>query len=115
MIKGSIDEVIAFTHNYGCSQTGDDQEYTRKILADLIKHPNAGGVLVVGLGCENSNIDVLKSVFKDDTTLYAKVGYTNANKVDKVNISYQKLVIKSIYVIIVHIFLQLFLYQKLIQ
>jgi altronate hydrolase len=60
MIKGSIDEVIAFTHNYGCSQTGDDQEYTRKILADLIRHPNAGGVLVVGLGCENSNIDVLK-------------------------------------------------------
>lgn len=61
MVKGSIDEVVAFTHNYGCSQTGDDQEYTRTILSDLIKHPNAGGVLVVGLGCENSNIDVLKS------------------------------------------------------
>ena len=60
MVKGSIDEVVAFTHNYGCSQTGDDQEYTRTILSDLIKHPNAGGVLVVGLGCENSNIDVLK-------------------------------------------------------
>ena len=60
MIKGSIDEVVAFTHNYGCSQTGDDQEYTRTILSDLIRHPNAGGVLVVGLGCENSNIDVLK-------------------------------------------------------
>jgi len=39
---------------------GDDQENTRKILADLINHPNAGGVLVLGLGCENSNIDVLK-------------------------------------------------------
>lgn len=60
MVKGSIDEVVAFTHNYGCSQTGDDQEYTRTILSELIKHPNAGGVLVVGLGCENSNIDVLK-------------------------------------------------------
>ena len=59
-IKGSIDEVVAFTHNYGCSQTGDDQEHTRIILKDLIKHPNAGGVLVLGLGCENSNIDVLK-------------------------------------------------------
>lgn len=58
-IKGSIDEVVAFTHNYGCSQTGDDQEHTRTILSDLIKHPNAGGVLVLGLGCENSNIDVL--------------------------------------------------------
>ena len=59
-IKGSVDEVVAFTHNYGCSQTGDDQEHTRVILSDLINHPNAGGVLVLGLGCENSNIDVLK-------------------------------------------------------
>ncbi|SDA68050.1 altronate hydrolase [Butyrivibrio sp. INlla18] len=59
-VKGSIDEVVAFTHNYGCSQTGDDQEHTRTILSDLVNHPNAGGVLVLGLGCENSNIDVLK-------------------------------------------------------
>ncbi len=59
-VKGSVSEVIAFPHPYGCSQMGDDQENTRKILADLINHPNAGGVLVLGLGCENSNIDVLK-------------------------------------------------------
>ncbi len=58
--KGSVEEVIAFPHPYGCSQMGDDQEYTRTILADLIAHPNAGGVLVLGLGCENSNIDILK-------------------------------------------------------
>ncbi len=60
-VKGTVEEVIAFPHPYGCSQMGDDQEHTRKILADLINHPNAGGVLVLGLGCENSNIDVLKS------------------------------------------------------
>ncbi|MBQ9589953.1 MAG: altronate dehydratase [Butyrivibrio sp.] len=60
LVKGSVEEVIAFTHNYGCSQTGDDQEHTRTILSDLINHPNAGGVLVLGLGCENSNINVLK-------------------------------------------------------
>lgn len=59
-VKGSVEEVIAFPHPYGCSQMGDDQEHTRQILADLIHHPNAGGVLVLGLGCENSNIDVLK-------------------------------------------------------
>ncbi len=57
---GAIDGIFAFPHPYGCSQMGDDQENTRKILADLINHPNAGGVLVLGLGCENSNIDVLK-------------------------------------------------------
>ncbi len=55
-----IDAVVAFPHPYGCSQMSDDQENTRKILADLITHPNAGGVLVLGLGCENSGIEVLK-------------------------------------------------------
>lgn len=57
---GTVDAVVAFTHPYGCSQMDQDQENTRKILADLINHPNAGGVLVLGLGCENSNIEVLK-------------------------------------------------------
>lgn len=60
-VKGSVEEVIAFAHPYGCSQMSDDQENTRHILADLVTHPNAGGVLLLGLGCENSNIDVLKN------------------------------------------------------
>lgn len=64
-LKGSVDEVIAFPHPYGCSQMGEDQENSRKILADLIRHPNAGGVLVLGLGCENSGIEVLKSYLGD--------------------------------------------------
>lgn len=55
-----VDEVVAFTHPYGCSQTTEDQENTRTVLADLINHPNAGAVLVLGLGCENSRIEVLK-------------------------------------------------------
>ena len=59
LVKGSVEDVIAFPHPYGCSQMGDDQENTRKVLADMIHHPNAGGVLVFGLGCENSNIPVL--------------------------------------------------------
>jgi altronate hydrolase len=60
LITGSVDAVVAFPHSYGCSQMGDDQENTRRILTDLIKHPNAGGVLVLGLGCENSSIAELK-------------------------------------------------------
>ena len=43
-----------FPHTYGCSQLGDDHENTRMILRDMVLHPNAGGVLVVGLGCENN-------------------------------------------------------------
>ena len=64
-VHGSVEEVIAFPHPYGCSQMGDDQEHTRTILADLVKHPNAGGVLVLGLGCENSNIGELKKYIGD--------------------------------------------------
>ena len=67
-VKGNGEAICTFTHPYGCSQMGDDQENTRTILADLIQHPNAGGVLVLGLGCENSNIDVLKNYLKDYDT-----------------------------------------------
>ena len=49
-----------YTHTWGCSQMGEDEELTRRILASLVNHPNAGGVLVLGLGCENSNIGELK-------------------------------------------------------
>lgn len=59
-IRGSIDAICAFPHPYGCSQMGEDQENTRRILADLARHPNAGGVLVLGLGCENSGVEEIR-------------------------------------------------------
>ena len=55
----------ALCHPYGCSQLGGDQLTTQKILSGLIRHPNAGGVLVLGLGCENNNIPELKAVLGD--------------------------------------------------
>ena len=51
-----------FPHPFGCSQMGGDQELTQKILKGLVNHPNAAGVLVLGLGCENNNIEVFKKV-----------------------------------------------------
>ncbi len=60
--SGKMDGIFAFTHPYGCSQMGDDQENTQKILAGLVNHPNAAGVLVLGLGCENNNITEFKKV-----------------------------------------------------
>lgn len=63
--KGSVDTIASFPHPYGCSQMGDDQENTRRILAALASHPNAGGVLILGLGCENSGIEVLKEYLGD--------------------------------------------------
>ena len=53
---------IHFSHPYGCSQLGDDNKTTQLILRGLINHPNAGGVLVLGLGCENNNIPEMKKV-----------------------------------------------------
>jgi altronate hydrolase len=55
-----LDGVEVFKHNYGCSQLGDDHENTRKILRDIVLHPNAGGVLVLGLGCENNQPDAFR-------------------------------------------------------
>ena len=51
-----------FSHPYGCSQLGDDHLTTQKILCAMVNHPNAGGVLVLGLGCENNNIKEMKRV-----------------------------------------------------
>ena len=51
-----------FPHPFGCSQLGEDQAVTQAILRGMVNHPNAGGVLVLGLGCENNNIEVFKRV-----------------------------------------------------
>lgn len=57
---GRFDDICAFTHNMGCSQLGDDQANTMKLLAGLLDNPNAGAVLVLSLGCENNNLDVFR-------------------------------------------------------
>ena len=57
-----VDAIVCFPHNYGCSQLGDDHENTRKVLSDMIHHPNAGGVLVVSLGCENNQLDAFRDL-----------------------------------------------------
>lgn len=53
LVSGSVDGLYAFPHPFGCSQTGEDHAQTRKLLASLVRHPNAGAVLVLSLGCEN--------------------------------------------------------------
>ena len=58
-------DVKCYLHPFGCSQTGEDERLTQRILCGLIKHSNCGGVLVLGLGCENSNVGVIKKVLGD--------------------------------------------------
>lgn len=59
---GQTDGIFAFPHPYGCSQLGDDQLATQKILANMVRHPNAAGVLILGLGCENNHIAEFKKI-----------------------------------------------------
>lgn len=60
-----IDGIFNFPHNYGCSQLSEDHENTKKILRDMVHHPNAGGILVVGLGCENNQPKVFEEFCGD--------------------------------------------------
>ena len=57
---GPFDNITILKHPYGCSQLGDDHANTRQVLIDAVKHPNAGGVLVFGLGCENNTVTEFK-------------------------------------------------------
>ena len=75
-----IDSIVAYTHNYGCSQLGDDHENTRKILRDMVLHPNAGGVLLVGLGCENNQLNSFKEFLGEYDT--ERVRFMECQKVD---------------------------------
>ncbi len=78
-LKGRVDGVYALTHPFGCSQLGDDLIHTRRVLASLAAHPNAGGVLVVGLGCENNQLSALLESANLDP---ARVRSFNAQAVD---------------------------------
>ncbi len=69
-----------FPHPFGCSQLGEDQKITQLILRGMVNHPNAGGVLVLGLGCENNNIEVFKNVL--GTWDEKRVKFLNAQDFD---------------------------------
>ncbi|KIL52139.1 UxaA family hydrolase [Jeotgalibacillus soli] len=60
-----FDNVLVLKHNYGCSQLGDDHENTKSILLNAVNHPNAGGVLVLGLGCENNELPAFMKALGD--------------------------------------------------
>ena len=60
-----IDGVHLFSHPFGCSQLGQDHENTRTMLQNMVRHPNAGAVLVIGLGCENNQVDVFRDTLGD--------------------------------------------------
>lgn len=70
-VAGRVDGVHAFTHPFGCSQLGDDLDATRRMLAALARHPNAGGVLILGLGCESNQLAALLAEVGDRSRVRA--------------------------------------------
>lgn len=70
-VAGRVDGVHAFTHPFGCSQLGEDLSATRRMLAALARHPNAGGAVVLGLGCESNQLDALLAEVGDSSRVRA--------------------------------------------
>ena len=68
---GRVDGIHAFPHPFGCSQLGEDLSATRRMLASLAQHPNAGGVLILGLGCESNQLDALLGEVADPSRIRA--------------------------------------------
>lgn len=75
-----IDGLFTYHHPYGCSQMGKDQDNTIKILQNMVTHPNAGGVLVLGLGCENNQLKPFYDSLKDIDT--SRIKYLNCQDVE---------------------------------
>ena len=80
LLNDKVDGIYNFEHPHGCSQLGDDLENTRKILSGLVNHPNAAGVLVVGLGCENNTLDSFKEIL--ETINHDRVKFLNIQDVE---------------------------------
>jgi altronate hydrolase len=78
--RENFDGVFSFSHPYGCSQLGDDMENTRKVLQGLMRNPNAGGLLVLGLGCENLQLKNLLEGFDDFDK--DRISHFNSQEVD---------------------------------
>ncbi len=87
--------IFAFPHNYGCSQLGDDHENTKKILRDMVHHPNAGAVLVVGLGCENNQPDVFEQFCGDYDR--ERVRFVVSQKIEGDEVEYCMPILRELY------------------
>lgn len=79
---GRVDGIHAFPHPFGCSQLGDDLSATRRMLASLAQHPNAGGVLILGLGCESNQLNALLTDIGDHSRIRAFVTQGEGDEIE---------------------------------
>ncbi len=77
-----VDYVVGFPHPYGCSQLGEDHEFTRIMLANLARHPNVAGILYIGLGCENNVMSDFRILVESHPDRCAHIRYMTAQEED---------------------------------
>ena len=94
---GNVDAIVAFPHNYGCSQLGCDHQNTRLVLKNMVHHPNAGGVLVVGLGCENNQLSAFRELVGDIDE--SRVKMFEAQKVEGDEVEYGLKMLREIFAV----------------
>lgn len=92
-----IDAVHAWHHNFGCSQLSEDHENTRKVLRDIVLHPNAGAVLILSLGCENNQPDEFEKLLGDYDHDRIKILITQKVQGDEVEAGME--ILRSLYAI----------------
>lgn len=90
-----VDAIVAFPHNYGCSQLGEDHENTKKVLRNMVHHPNAGGILIVGLGCENNQPDIFREFCGEFDE--SRVKFMVAQKVEGDEVSAGLSIVRALY------------------
>lgn len=56
----NIDGIKFLTHQGGCGGTREDAVILGKLLASYIDHPNVAGATILGLGCENLQLQALE-------------------------------------------------------
>ena len=65
-LSREVPQAVCIPHAYGCGRGGPrDLEILFRILSGLIHHPNVGGVVLIGLGCEVSNTKNLFPLIKE--------------------------------------------------
>jgi len=64
IIASQVSGAISFTNQNGCAQIGKDLEYTMDILAGFAANPNVYGTVVVSLGCETCQANIVGDAIK---------------------------------------------------
>ncbi|MCI7223714.1 UxaA family hydrolase [Fusobacterium sp.] len=67
IIASQIEGAVTFNNQNGCSQVAGDQQLTMDVMAGMAANPNVYGIVVVSLGCENCQMDLVVEAIKERT------------------------------------------------